>query len=86
MSGQRTCRHCVHWNSVLREEVRGNGGVSMVSECRRHAPRAAVTSIHMGILRADWPRTSYSDWCGEFEPSQLPVNRDPDTGPLGSDC
>ena len=70
--GQRSCEHCVYWHPL--DETLPPGTHVLIGECRRYAPTKG------------WPQSMWDEWCGEFEPSQLPVNRDPDTGPLGSDC
>lgn len=39
------------------------------SDCRRHAPIAAVVDN-----RAVWPRVGARDWCGDFEPRLKPAD------------
>ena len=56
------CEDCRFW---MREGTRTvhDMGRSFEEEeglCRRHAPRVDRT----------WPMTDWSDWCGEFEPSE----------------
>lgn len=48
-----TCSSCRFWASVYIE----NGG-----ECRRRAP---IQNPGLGLIQ--WPITSGTDWCGDFE-------------------
>ena len=53
---QARCRRCRHWSPLAGNPEQG--------ECRRFAPRPAVSSsVHM---LASWPVTNGDDWCGEF--------------------
>ena len=50
------CEQCKFWDRTG----------SRFGNCRRYAPRAAMTREHHIVV---WPQTQQTDWCGDFEPS-----------------
>ena len=63
LNPQGRCRRCRYWSSLAGNPDQG--------ECRRFAPRPAVSSsVHM---LAAWPVTNSDDWCGDYA-----------TGPTGA--
>jgi hypothetical protein len=59
-----SCEECRFWEGIgdIDGEVRDGF-------CRRHAPRAALRAREgeAGEVATNWPLTTPSDWCGEFE-------------------
>jgi hypothetical protein len=54
----KSCDACSHWNSESTD----------TGECRRRAPQNIVFKINEEVsVKAQFPSTVKSDWCGDFE-------------------
>jgi hypothetical protein len=77
MRGDR-CGRCRFWPQYPYAEINGipdaGDAGNGESDCRLRAPAAFQEPAYFGgsqpaplEIRARWPRTRSSDWCGEFE-------------------
>lgn len=63
----RRCEGCAFWDS------RGTAARGL---CRRSAPRTLICSLEgEPDVRAVWPETLDSDWCGQFTPAAVLAGR-----------
>lgn len=63
----RSCEGCGFWDR-LGGRARGL--------CRRSAPRTLMSTSDEGAdIRAVWPETLESDWCGQFVPAAIVAGR-----------
>lgn len=54
-SENERCKDCAYWGELL--------GSTTYRPCRRHAPTLQPRDETQG----NWPYTTATDWCGEFE-------------------
>jgi hypothetical protein len=60
---EQRCGNCLYWN---RDDDGPEG------ECRRRAPLPTVEDAPDGFVKAWWPDTLSSEWCGEWAPAAVP--------------
>lgn len=71
----RLCSRCSYWDPEPDKEEDG----LHQGKCRRLPPAglvpAGVGQTQAGV--AEWPRTLYRDWCGEWQPrEELPIDQE----------